>query len=218
MAYADQKMSSGKIGAIVIVVLLHAVLGYAFVTGLAMNVIKHVSQDLKTFDVEEPPPPPEEPPPPPPPDKQLEPPPVVSPPPIVSVQTVTTPPPVFTQPRPEPAPVPRPAPPPPPPAPVASKAAAPKGDPARWFSTDDYPPGALRREEQGTTVIAWDIDEAGRVTNCRVTQSSGSSELDEQTCKLMVRRGKYSPALDQSGNPMRVTGQSRRVRWQLPQN
>ncbi len=58
MAYADQKMSSGRIAAIVIVALLHALLGYAFITGLAFNVVKKVAEDLKTFDVQEEPPPP----------------------------------------------------------------------------------------------------------------------------------------------------------------
>ena len=57
MSYADQKMSSGRMTAIVIVALLHALLGYAFVTGLAYNVVKKVSEDLKTFDVTEEPPP-----------------------------------------------------------------------------------------------------------------------------------------------------------------
>ena len=66
MAYADNKMGSGRITAIVIVAILHALLGYAFVTGLAYNVIKKAAEDLKTFNVEEPPPPPDEPPPPPP--------------------------------------------------------------------------------------------------------------------------------------------------------
>jgi hypothetical protein len=66
MAYADNKMSTGRIAAIVIVAILHALLGYAFVTGLAYNVVKKVAADLKTFNVEEPPPPEEKPPPPPP--------------------------------------------------------------------------------------------------------------------------------------------------------
>ena len=57
MAYADQKMSAGRIWSIVIVALLHALLGYAFVSGLAMRVIEKAREDLKTFDVEEPLPP-----------------------------------------------------------------------------------------------------------------------------------------------------------------
>ncbi|MGO1303456.1 MAG: energy transducer TonB, partial [Sphingomonas parapaucimobilis] len=92
MAYTDQKMSGGKVVAIVIVVLIHAALGYAFVTGLAYQYVKKATEKLNTFDVQEPPPPPppEEPPPPPPPEQPNVPPPpttVVTPPPIVNVPT-----------------------------------------------------------------------------------------------------------------------------------
>src|SRR3546814_18576965 len=66
MAYADQQMSTRRIVSIGIVALLHAALGYAFVTGLAYNVIKQVPTVLETFDVQEATPPEEEPPPPPP--------------------------------------------------------------------------------------------------------------------------------------------------------
>ena len=63
MAYAERKqMSSNRTAAIIVVGLLHVLLGYALVTGLAYNVIKQAAEDLKTFDVEEEPPPPEEPP------------------------------------------------------------------------------------------------------------------------------------------------------------
>src|SRR5687768_7281985 len=92
MAYADQSMSSRRIAAIVIVALLHALLGYAFITGLAYNVVKKVAQDLKTFDVAEEAPPPEELPPPPPPEQKVEPPPMVAPPPIVQAPVVVAPP------------------------------------------------------------------------------------------------------------------------------
>src|SRR5438128_1017191 len=67
MSYTDQPVSRGRTYAIVIVALLHALLAYAFVTGLAYRFVKGLNPDMKTFDVkEEPPPPPEEPPPPPP--------------------------------------------------------------------------------------------------------------------------------------------------------
>jgi protein TonB len=225
MAYADQKAGSGRIVAIIIVAAIHAVLGYAFVSGLAYQYVKQVSEELNTFDVEEPPPPPEEEPPPPPPDQpQVQPPPVVTPPPMVKtntpppvvVQSVRTPPPVYV-PVPIAAPPAPPTPPAPvaPPAPVVSKAAGAKGDPAQWISTDDYPPSAIRAEEEGTTGIAWTINAQGRVENCTVTSSSGSRALDDAACRAITRRGRYSPALDQSGNPI-TSKSSRRVTWRLP--
>ena len=105
--------------------------------------------------------------------------------------------------------------PPAPPAPVINKAAGAKGDPAQWVSTDDYPPSSLRSQEEGTSAIAWDINTQGRVENCRVTSSSGSSALDRAACAAITRRGRYSPALDQAGNPIRSSS-SRRVTWRMP--
>src|SRR5215217_9052674 len=114
MAYADQRMSAGRIWSIVIVALLQALIGYAFVTGLATKAYEKIRQDMKTFDVEEPPPPEEEPPPPPP-DQPTQPPPLTTPPPLNRMQNPNPmpapPPPPFT-----PAPF-NPAPPSPLPAP-----------------------------------------------------------------------------------------------------
>ena len=45
--------------------------------------------------------------------------------------------------------------------------------------------------------------------------SSGSAALDRAACQAITRRGRYSPALDQSGNPMRSSS-SRRVTWKMP--
>src|SRR3546814_2414877 len=87
MAYADHSMGSSRMVSIIIVALIHAVLGYAFVTGLGMKYVKKAAQQLNVIDVQEEPPPPEEEPPPPPPDQPVEPPPVVAPPPIVQTRS-----------------------------------------------------------------------------------------------------------------------------------
>ncbi|PZU09659.1 MAG: energy transducer TonB [Sphingomonas sp.] len=217
MAYADQTMSTRKAVSIGLVVALHAALGYAFITGLAYNVIKKAAQDLKVVDVQEAPPPPEQKPPPPPPEQKFEPPPIVAPPPVVQTPTIAPPivavpvaPPVVITPAAPPAP-------PPPPPPTVSKAAGAKGDPAQWVTSDDYPPSALREEREGVTKVTWQINEQGRIENCQIVSSSGSPDLDETACRVLTRRGRYSPALDQSGNPMRTT-QSRTIRWQIPKN
>lgn len=223
MAYADRSEGGTRIVAAVIVAVLMAALGYAFVTGLAYQYVKKAAEKLNTFDVAPPPPPPpDEPPPPPPPDQPLTPPPVVSPPPIVrnpnppppQVVTVATPPPVYN-------PTPIVAPPAPPaPAPVVSRvsqAASARGDESQWITNDDYPPRAITEEKEGTSVIAWTINTQGRVENCRTIQSSGSSDLDEAACRLLTRRGRYTPAKDQDGNPIATTKQ-RRVKWVLPTN
>jgi protein TonB len=226
MAYADNKMSSGRITAIVIVAILHALLGYAFVTGLAYNVVKKVAADLKTFDVEEPPPP-EEKPPPPPPDQPNTPPPIVSPPPIVRtntmpppMQTVQNAPPFVPTPTAAPAPPAPPAPPPPPPpppAPVKVQPARAKANLASYVSDADYPAAATRAEEEGTTGFRLDVGTDGRVTNCTVTSPSGSSSLDAATCRIMKSRARFTPAHDSSGNPT-TDSTAGRIKWVLPRD
>lgn len=86
MAYADQKMSTRRLSAVVAVAILHVALTFALISGLAVEVVRTVQEDLNVFDVEdEPPPPPEEELPPPPPEIPIPPPPVVvtQPPPVV---------------------------------------------------------------------------------------------------------------------------------------
>ena len=222
MSYANRKqMSSNRTAAIIIVALIHIALGYALVTGLAYNVIKKAAEDLKTFDVEDEPPPPEEEPPPPPEQTDIPPPPqVVAPPPIVRtnvapppiVSTPVAPPPIIT-PRATPAP---PAP-PAPPKPVISQAARAKANLASLFSTDDYPSSAIRNEEQGTTAVRLTVGTDGRVSNCSITGSSGSTALDNATCNIIRRRARYTPAKDQAGNPITGTD-SARIRWTLPED
>jgi protein TonB len=216
MSYARRnQMSSNRTAAIIIVALIHIALGYALVTGLAYNVVKAAAEKMKTFDVEdEPPPPPEEPPPPP--EQNTPPPPqIVAPPPIVRTNTVAppiistpvAPPPVIT-PRAPPAP-------PAPPAPRVSQAARAKGNLVSLFSTDDYPQSAIRNEEQGTTAVKLTIGPDGRVADCSITASSGSSALDNATCSILRRRARFSPAKDQAGNPI-SDSYSQRIRWELP--
>ncbi len=66
MAYADQQpMSTNRMIAIILVVLLHAGLGFALVSGLAYEAIKKVKEKMEVIDVKEEKPPEDEPPPPP---------------------------------------------------------------------------------------------------------------------------------------------------------
>ena len=219
MAYADQQgMSTNRLVSIIIVILLHAFLGYALVTGLAYEAVQQVKPKLNVVDVKEEEPPEEEEPPPEP-EKQIEPP-IVSPPPLVktvtpppTVQTVQTPPP-FVQMTPKAAPTP--TPPPPPPPPVAKRPnPIPKGNPGNWANTNDYPSRALQQEREGTTGFRVTVGANGRVTDCQIASSSGHPDLDTATCTNVTRRARFDPALDGNGQPTTGT-YSNRVRWQIP--
>lgn len=94
--------------------------------------------------------------------------------------------------------------------------ARPQGDPATWFSTDDYPTAALRHETQGTVAFGVEVDPSGKLTHCFIVKSSGSSVLDSATCAIMRERARFAPAIDSAGRPVR-SRYLRRVRWQIPE-
>ena len=202
MAYADQKMSGNRLTALIIVAILHVIVGYALVTGLAYEAVKKIKERVETFDVEGEKPPEE--PPPPPPDQPLPPPPIVAPPPPISferpapaIQTVQLPPP--------PAPVQVTAPPPPPPPPPAvskARGARPKGQ-GSWAARiqENYPSAALRKEIEGRVGVRVSVGPDGRVSSCSVSSSSGSGDLDSAACEGMQRYARFDPALDAAGNP-----------------
>lgn len=213
MAYADQGMSSNRVVAIVIVVLIHLALGYTLVTGLAYSATKKLIERVTAVDIEEPEPEPEEPPPPPP-DEVMPPPPVAPPPPInvattpPQIQTVTTPPP--------PAPViPIAAPPPAPPPPSQARGVRPDGQ-NRWAARiqQNYPSRAVRDGTEGTVGVRVTVNTEGRVSACSVTSSSGSSILDQAACSGMERYARFDPALNDAGNPISASW-STRIVYQL---
>ena len=202
MAYADQKLSGNRLTALIVVAILHVIVGYALVTGLAYSAFQKVKERVETFDVKEEKPPEE---PPPPPDQPLPPPPIVAPPPPISfdrpaapvVQTVPVAPPpapIFTTAAPAP----------PPPPPVASKArgAKPKGQ-GSWAARiqDNYPSAALRKEIEGTVGVRVTVGPDGRVSACSVSSGSGSGDLDSAACDGMTRYARFEPALDAGGSP-----------------
>lgn len=218
MAYADQSMSGNRIAALIVVALIHIVVGYALVTGLAYEAAKKVIQKVTTVDIKEEVKK-EEPPPPPPKKADLPPPPPVAPP--VKIDVAVTPPQITTVSTPPPAPPPivlaPPAPVAPPPPAFQPKAAQPRGNPGNWATSNDYPSRALREEREGTTGFRVTVGPDGRVADCDITSSSGSPDLDQATCDNVRRRARFNPAMDGDGKP--TTGSySSRIRWVIPKD
>ncbi len=125
--------------------------------------------------------------------------------------------PIVVIPEPGPIIVPKADPPAPPPTPVAKKVepARAKANLASYVSDEDYPTTAVRNEEQGTTRFRLAVGPDGRVRECTVTSSSGSSALDATTCKLMRQRAKFTPAKNDRGEATGDTVTSA-IRWVLP--
>ncbi len=180
------------------VIVLHLLLGYALVSGLARKVVEVIKQPLETRIIQEappPPPPPENLPPPPrlaaPPPSFVPPPEVVVAPPLAQAPLITT-----TSTAPPPAQVSL--------APAGAASAAPQ--PARVapqvnFNRDcarpEYPAAAARAEATGSVVIAAFVDVNGRVTQSRVERSSGATRehklLDRAALEAIASTCKFKP-------------------------
>jgi protein TonB len=233
-----------RVGSALAVAALHALLFYAFLTGLGARFVEQVSEPLKMFDaLEEPPPPPAQPAPPEKVKKSAvakpkDPEGAASPANLKDTPTqIVAPPPKIQLPVPSPVIA----------APVAGQGNAEAagaaevpgpgtgrggvgnglgngefgtgtgggggglggGAPARWLSgrirDSDYPDAAYEARKSGTVFLRFVVAPSGRVSECQVTRSSGSRDLDSTTCRLIMQRFRYRPARDAYGNKIAQT-------------
>jgi periplasmic protein TonB len=202
MAFADETTGNRKLVSFGLVLLLHALFAWVFISGLAVRALRTITGPIEILDVKEPPPEEE---PPPPPEKLEEIPPYV-PPPEIDVNlppppTIVPPIQVAVQPEiprplpPPPAPTP---PPPPPPPPVRANI-----DQATFYKelkkkfTGDIPDSVKRQMES-------DGVNTDKV-NCSVYVGENGSVADakckaqryprlEDEAKRSLRRFKFQPA------------------------
>lgn len=104
-----------------------------------------------------------------------------------------------------------------PPPPLSRSEPKPRGNPGNWATANDYPIVALQQEIEGTSGFSVAVGPDGRVSDCVITQSSGSQELDATTCTNVKRRARFEPALDANGTPT-IGKYANRVRWQIPRS
>ena len=92
-----------------------------------------------------------------------------------------------------------------------------RGDHNAWVTTNDYPSRSRREGQEGRVEFELSVNRYGSVRSCLVTDSSGFSDLDTATCKLVQRRARFTPAFDEDGNPVDGTFRESVV-WQLNPN
>jgi periplasmic protein TonB len=170
-------------GIVAVVILIHVLAFYAVANGLVEKVVNMVAPPIKADIVEEVKPEDQPPPPPPP---EMERPPVEVPPPEVSIDlpmetTSTAIQDVSDK--------------PPPPAPPPPRVAAVGAKMTRMANADDYyPPGSIRREEQGSPVVQACVGPKGALLREPVvTDTSGFPDLDAAAIKV-AKANRYSPA------------------------
>ena len=210
MNYAEQQRDPGKHAlGIGIVIVLHILLGWALINGLARTMIDVIKGPIETKIIEEikpPPPPPENLPPPP---KAAPPPPSFVPPPEVVVNPPPTPAPAITTTTVAPPPVAVtiapavPTAPPAPPAPARVAARPAIGNVSSCApGPDDYPAVALKEEATGTTRVRFTVDAAGKLAGAEIVRSAGASRAHKALDRVAVSKlseCKFSPGLDENG-------------------
>ncbi len=197
-------MFSGRRGvALLVVILLHVVVGYAFYSGLASRLVQtiippvEIAQIDKPKDVDKPPPPP---------PKLEEIKPYVPPPEFVDIQqqaeptnAIVT---VATTPQPVAAPVTAPAPPAPPVQHVGTNIAQDPRHPLK-IGEDYYPDASKRANEEGRCIVSITVAADGRITAESIQTTSGFPRLDE-ACLKGVHGQRMKPATE-DGKPVEKT-------------
>jgi TonB family protein len=97
----------------------------------------------------------------------------------------------------------------------AARPPKPLVSPVKWFSSVEYPSSALRAERQGSVSFRLSIGIDGKVGQCAVITSSGSSDLDEATCNALVRKARFTPAQAENGAPVAGFYEGK-MTWTLP--
>lgn len=229
MAWNDRRSAKERMRAIAPVVAIHALLGYAFVTGLDFEIVRDEASRLKLFSVA-----PELPPPPVAvrPEPAADRPEGAAAPPSRPPTAIVAPPPQIPIERPPPVTA----------APVPGSGAnrttgtsdvaglgsgaggegtgtgsggagsgtgGGLGRPAEQISGalmhSDYPRDAKRKGEQGSVFVRYIVGTDGRVRDCQILFSTASSRLNEVTCAVIEKRFRFRPALDEAGRPTEWT-------------
>jgi protein TonB len=170
-----------------IVLVLHLLLGWALINGLAQRIVEVIKSPLETKIIEEtkppPPPPPENLPPPP---KFAPPPPSFVPPPEVNVNPPPTPAPTITTTQVAPQPTVVTVLPVAPTAPRVPARTEPRIDFATACERPEYTAAARRAEAQGTVVVVYTMDTHGVINEATVEKSAGPTREHKMLDRLTV--------------------------------
>jgi TonB family protein len=83
-----------------------------------------------------------------------------------------------------------------------------------WIKDTDWPRAALVAGHGGTVVVNLTINEIGRPAHCDVTRASGVTQLDERSCAVLMKRARFLPAHDESGNAV-ASVVTRQIGWSI---
>jgi periplasmic protein TonB len=194
LAAVAAKSKQSKVTGLALVIGIHVVIISALIVGLSNDQLRKEVMDISASVVAKKAAPKDLPPPPP---AMVRPPPSVAAPPPQIV--IAAPPPVVA------APVVAAPPPPPPPTELKSI--------EKTHTLPPYPALSQRMGEQGTTLLKVAIDNTGKVTDCTVVTSSGSTRLDAAAVEYVKANWRWQPPT-QAGKPVSATTEVS-VKWDL---
>lgn len=93
-----------------------------------------------------------------------------------------------------------------------SRPATPQSDPGKWLVSSDYPRGPLMMGASAIVYFRLMVSADGNPTGCHIQQATNSPEFTDFTCKLLMKRARFAPALDAAGNPT-ASYYTNSVRW-----
>lgn len=74
--------------------------------------------------------------------------------------------------------------------------------PNTWTIPSTYPPESLREKPLGVVAFRLEVGRDGVPTSCTVSEPSGAAEVDQRTCEWLVKRARFKPARNSSGDPV----------------
>jgi len=79
---------------------------------------------------------------------------------------------------------------------------SPTGQPGLWLTSRDYPTRAIAKGERGVIRFRIMVGADGVPTQCFVSRPTMSAEFITLTCALLMKRARFSSALDREGKPV----------------
>lgn len=78
--------------------------------------------------------------------------------------------------------------------------------PLEWVTYADYPQSAMSEHHEGSVKAEYGFDTSGHPYQCKIMVSSRWPELDEATCRGIMKRARIEPFVDSAGQPLAVIG------------
>ena len=96
-----------------------------------------------------------------------------------------------------------------------ARQAIPANSPTTWVSTSDIPSKSVSTMHTGLIRFRLDIAPTGKPVGCKVLYRTNPDEFSDLSCKLLLKRARFKPALDAQGKPVK-SFYINSIQWMAP--